>query len=42
MEYIFTNTQIPANSLRWLLKIDSHQNFHSFLETMKIFETLSG
>ena len=27
--------------LRWVLKIDSHQNFHSFLETMKIFETLS-
>jgi len=27
--------------LRWVLKIDSHQNVHSFLETMKIFETLS-
>jgi len=28
-------------SLRWVLKIDLHQNFHSFLETMKNFETLS-
>jgi len=28
--------------LRWVLKIDSHQNFHNFLETMKNFETLSG
>jgi len=25
--------------LRWVLKIDSHQNFHNFLEIMKNFRT---